>query len=407
MAGECDIISPVQGKDACRKRSESDDQLPHGSDSLPSRLQAPPTGPSPRENTSILRENRVCPPTILSENSLCPHDDMTRGMFREREFSQETPHNLNDRNKCSYQDRHRDTELSYQDPHKTKKSHQDVHTGDPRSNVPMDTLSVTDKALDCPECGSRELRKSGLAARADGSKIQRWLCLDCGFRFRPDHADRLKGFKEVGAIGGNRQVCVILQETKNLDPTATENRPAAGVPIEPRDGKSELLIYSWKMQKEGYGLETIRGNASALRAFLVRGANLADPESIKGALAREQTWSGNRRRNVINAYTLFLKFHGLKWEPPRYNIVRKIPFIPVEQEIDDLIAGCPPMISAFMQLLKETAMRSGEAKRLKWTDADFERRVITLNDPEKGSYPRIFNTLSGKLLGMLNSLPRY
>ena len=160
------------------------------------------------------------------------------------------------------------------------------------------------------------------------------------------------------------------------------------------------------MQKEGYAFETVRMNTSALRALQTRGANLADPETIKEALAREQAWSPCRRRNVINAYTLYLKFHGLKWEKPRCVITKKIPFIPTEQEIDDLIAGCPTMISAFLQLLKETAMRAGEAKRLKWIDVDLERRVIILNDPEKGSLPRIFNNLTSKLLGILNSLPR-
>lgn len=75
-------------------------------------------------------------------------------------------------------------------------------------------------------------------------------------------------------------------------------------------------------------------------------------------------------------------------------------------EIDALIAGMPTTVATFLQLLKETAMRSGEAKKLKWIDVDFERRSITLNEPEKGSLPRIFNTLTGKLLGMLNALPR-
>jgi len=34
-------------------------------------------------------------------------------------------------------------------------------------------------------------------------------------------------------------------------------------------------------------------------------------------------------------------------------------------------------------------MRSGEAKRFHWTDIDFERQIITLNNPEKGSNPRL------------------
>jgi integrase len=62
---------------------------------------------------------------------------------------------------------------------------------------------------------------------------------------------------------------------------------------------------------------------------------------------------------------------------------RKFPFIHSEQEIDALIAGSNKKHAVYLQLLKETAMRSGEAKRLQWTDIDKAKRVITLNDPEK------------------------
>jgi integrase len=211
--------------------------------------------------------------------------------------------------------------------------------------------------------------------------------------------------KSSGAILMERQVCV-LSGAKNLEPQVKTKITAETSPNQPADVKSKLFDYTWRMQKEGYSQATIRTNCGALRALLARKADLTDPESVKETLAREQKWSQNRRRNVITAYTLFLKFNGMKWEPPRCNITRKIPFIPTEQEIDELIAGMPPTLATFLQLLKETAMRSGEAKKLKWADVDFQRRIITLNEPEKGSLPRIFNNLTGKLLGMLNALPR-
>jgi integrase len=137
----------------------------------------------------------------------------------------------------------------------------------------------------------------------------------------------------------------------------------------------------------------------------VRGANLADPESVKEALSKEQKWSQNRRRNVINAYTLLLKFDGTPWIKPKCVVNQKFPFIPTEKEIDDLIAGSGQKNAAILQTLKETAMRSGEAKRLKWIDIDSERRIITLNEPEKNSNPRMFK-VSATLIGMLKALPK-
>jgi integrase len=173
-----------------------------------------------------------------------------------------------------------------------------------------------------------------------------------------------------------------------------------------QDLKGKLVSYSFYMEKQGYAQETIRTNNACLKALQKRNANLLDPESVKEVLVKERLWSQNRRRNVINAYTLFLRTNGQTWEKPRCNVTRKIPFIPTEQEIDDLIAGCPTTVATFLQLLKETAMRSGEARRLKWTDIDSQRRTITLNEPEKNSLPRIWNNPSSKLLNMLNALPK-
>jgi integrase len=80
-------------------------------------------------------------------------------------------------------------------------------------------------------------------------------------------------------------------------------------------------------------------------------------------------------------------------------------FIPAEAELDQLIAGGSQRLSTYLQLLKETGMRCGEAcDLLKWTDIDFEQRSIRIT-PEKGSNPRIL-PLSLKLVNMLSCLPK-
>lgn len=71
-----------------------------------------------------------------------------------------------------------------------------------------------------------------------------------------------------------------------------------------------------------------------------------------------------------------------------------------------LIAGAPTSVATFPQLLNETAMGSGEAIKLRWKDTDLENRLITLNEPEKGSLPRQWNNPSQKLMDMLNAMPR-
>jgi len=106
----------------------------------------------------------------------------------------------------------------------------------------------------------------------------------------------------------------------------------------------------------------------------------------------------------VGIYTNFLRMCGRKWNSPRYKRIRKLPFISTEKELDDLIAGCGPKTSTFLQLLKETGVRAGEAWQLEWADIDFINKTIRVK-AEKRSDPRIFR-VSDMLLAMLSRLPK-
>jgi integrase len=91
-------------------------------------------------------------------------------------------------------------------------------------------------------------------------------------------------------------------------------------------------------------------------------------------------------------------------DTPKYTPIRKLPFIPTEQELNQLIAGCNKKTSTLLQLLKETGARCGEAWQLRWTDINFENKTVSIT-PEKGSEPRMLK-ISDRLSSMLNSFPR-
>jgi len=316
--------------------------------------------------------------------------------------------------------------------------------------------------VSCPQCSSTLLFKDGLRHLNDGTQAQRYLCRNCGRRFTQPKikvhvrakplkllnpgsnlaeqmvSDRKFSFKigpdkrsfflgenvgshildaDVTIIGkelnsfrhysSKRQLCA-LEKAKKLDPTTETKTVVGDRETDPgtidQTVKGKLLEYEFSMQKQNYSPETIRLNRTCLKMLIRNGANLLDVESTKAALARYKA-SENRKRNVINAYTQFLKLNGLTWEKPKCVITRKFPFIPLEKEIDSLISGSGPKMSTFLQLLKDTAMRCGEAKRLEWTDIDFEKSIITLNNPEKGSKARMWKA-NAKLMGMLSLMPR-
>lgn len=82
----------------------------------------------------------------------------------------------------------------------------------------------------------------------------------------------------------------------------------------------------------------------------------------------------------------------------------KIPYIPTEKEIDNLIANAGPKTSAALRVAKETGARIGEILRLRWTDLDPERRTIKF-EAEKGSNPRILPA-SYELIATLQALSK-
>jgi integrase len=172
----------------------------------------------------------------------------------------------------------------------------------------------------------------------------------------------------------------------------------------PSNMKAKIVEYSFWMLKEGYAESTILSRTKLMKIMVKRGANLFDPESVKEIIAKQKCWSAGRKANAVNAYTSYLIMTGGKWDPPKYNRVKKLPFIPTEAEVDQLIAGCGPKTATLLQLLKETGMRIGEAWRLKWNEIDMVNNTVRVT-PEKGSNPRIFK-LSGNLMAMLDSMKR-
>jgi integrase len=139
------------------------------------------------------------------------------------------------------------------------------------------------------------------------------------------------------------------------------------------------------MSKAGYKESTIRSTVAALKA-IAKQTDLLDTEATKAYLAKVKMEDG-RKEIVAIHLAKFYKFLGVRFDKPHYNRVDKLPFILTEAEIDALIAGLGKKSATFLQLIKETAARPGEAWALKWIDIDSQSMTVTIT-PEKGSRAR-------------------
>jgi len=230
-----------------------------------------------------------------------------------------------------------------------------------------------------------------------------------------------KGINSLGRYNSYRRVCASeAKAAKNLVEVESRiKKRAAGATL---DIKGCLVNYEAKMILKGLKPQTILGRLSVLRLLMKRGADLLDPVSVfktidqakrydhaaKELLSRE--WTDGSKANAAQAYKTFCKVVDIqipedinfdKWSSRQ----QKLPWIPLEKEIDVLIAGCSKKIATFLQLLKEVWCRSGEAWRLEWINVEPEHNIITINLPEKKGTPRQFK-VSSKLIAMINGLPK-
>ncbi len=168
--------------------------------------------------------------------------------------------------------------------------------------------------------------------------------------------------------------------------------------------QSEILNFAWSMKKNGRAETTIIPRIRMLKN-IGKLCNITDPEEVKTTLS-QMKWRNISKKQFVSTYTEFLKTLNPKvtWEKPRYKPEERLPFIPTEAEIDQLIASCGERTSTLLQTLKETGMRIGEATMLKWINLNTQQKTLNVT-PEKGSNPRIL-PISNKLIDMLNRLTR-
>jgi integrase len=112
----------------------------------------------------------------------------------------------------------------------------------------------------------------------------------------------------------------------------------------------------------------------------------------------------SRKQKLSYDYLRFCKFKGIDWIPPRFNPIFPLPFVPRDEDLTELISGMGPKMAGFLQIMRETACRAGEAWQLQWHDVDQERNLIPIT-AEKGSNSGQYR-ISDRCLALINQLPK-
>ncbi len=163
----------------------------------------------------------------------------------------------------------------------------------------------------------------------------------------------------------------------------------------------EILSFASWMMKQGYKDSTIRACVRSLKG-LARRADLLNPESVKAYLAGAKL-SEARKAILVQHMARFYTYKRIPFDKPHYVAVDTLPFIPMESEVDQLIPGVGKKTAVYLQLLKETGARAGEAWNIRWVDINSQQGTATIT-PEKGSRARRLK-ITSSLVMMLDHLP--
>jgi integrase len=289
-------------------------------------------------------------------------------------------------------------------------SHDPVNVG---SNPTPASISVTtsmdprSNKIFCPECGGNNIERNGHRYLADGTDIQRWTCKGCAVRFserRPLQKNSEEPLNMPSSIPQNGRLGALRGEKANKLAPQTETKTAAGEGEKQTQTPGIVLEFQWKMKKRNLADATIRNRGTVLKLLMSLGAELMSPESVETVLATEP-YTRSMKYATVKAYKVFCRYYKIDWESIKTPYQPEEPFIPLEEEINCLIAACGKRTSAFCQATKDTGARFIEVLRLRWTDLNFKDNTISINRPAKGSNARTIE-VPATTLNVLNNLPK-
>ena len=106
---------------------------------------------------------------------------------------------------------------------------------------------------------------------------------------------------------------------------------------------SSIISFVLWMRKKPYSEATVKSTVACIKS-IARQANPNDPESVTEYVIKSRV-SQNRKCVLADAIVRFYNFKQTPFQKPIYRKILRLPFIPLESEIDDLISGTNKKVS--------------------------------------------------------------
>ncbi len=119
--------------------------------------------------------------------------------------------------------------------------------------------------------------------------------------------------------------------------------------------------------------------------MLKKHVDLGNPEAVKSFIANQSEWSNAYKESCVNAYTHYVREHGLSWKKPVYKRSRRLPNIPSTEQVNKIIAHAGRKYSMIFSVLRDTGLRPIELHKLTLKNIDLDNGVIYPETAKSGN----------------------
>ena len=158
------------------------------------------------------------------------------------------------------------------------------------------------------------------------------------------------------------------------DPTTRGTGPA----------RAHIFRTLWTLKKNGYSDGTLKSKGERLR-HLAKHVNLDEQEAVKGYIANQANWSNAYKQGIAYAYKSYVEINGLLWSLPHFRIEDRLPRIPTEDRINQVIVRARGKYVLVFNILRDAGMRPIELERTRVRDIDLERGTISVRTAKGGA----------------------